>query len=795
VLFFLWLKINREPAMEPSSPPPPFHGHNHHADEHLPDDLEGMEAIMDDLISLGSPRMMSLSSSHEEDEGSPEYWRLSNFVQMEIQENAKLPSFYGNVDRSGSSSLSNTRPGGIIANIPAPAQSPEQRMLLDSPSPSSLLLLQPKLTRQSSASLMEAFFQSENRMARHVNYAHVGVLKQDTTQKLLQDDFCDATTAAITTPTTTLIDPTPLSEIRQKLKLPFPPSQSQAQYQPRQDPLPIPTMHNQQQQQQQSQSELPSSLPTNNLFSIPNEESMPAPASIQRHALAHAQPKPALVAAPTRTYGFGKKHIVPSVPSVRPLPSNNNTATNTSNLKRPLGDAPPGEDAYERKKRRAKHARVKLNESIDRLAANVNFVGNVAKNSRIPMLQEWGYETTLAQQCVRIAGDAKKWDRPSFVGTAASLVANLNSQCEALMREIQILRQNHAATMATVDENNNIKPSLAGTSNDPGEIHSNSDNNNNDEVPLFVGKSVTPEVSVTDENSLSDMMTTADSMVFSDRGIMVRVASFLEPRSILRCMRVSKIWHDWGIFSNDELWQKLAVARFGAVPTRQWKGNLDDEELGLQASYSTVYRRMDSANVIPHFAHRNLFLLGEARLPSRVSAWTFLVERSNGETMRSVRRRPPDTKVQQHAAVSSSYTSIPVVTLWTVIQNTGLDDQMVVIRDQTQTIDASTRRRRDEMAEIDWDDRYQKRILNLDGTLYTLPTADDPIEGFQGRVLCQLRLFDAVILETNIHARGCSTTSKFVQRSSFTVLHVQIRDNITVPLVIPFPRDATPVIM
>jgi hypothetical protein len=150
--------------------------------------------------------------------------------------------------------------------------------------------------------------------------------------------------------------------------------------------------------------------------------------------------------------------------------------------------------------------------------------------------------------------------------------------------------------------------------------------------------------------------------------------------------------------------------------------------------------------------------------------------------MRSV-QRPPSLPG------SGLYTSVPVVQLWIVIQNTGIHDESVVIREQTLTVDASTRRRGEEMKEIDWDDRFRKRICDLDGSLHA-PLAPIGSSPSLYPELCRLRLFDSVIIETNIHAKGCSTTSKFVLRSNFTKILIQIRDGTTVPLVIPFPRDA-----
>lgn len=131
------------------------------------------------------------------------------------------------------------------------------------------------------------------------------------------------------------------------------------------------------------------------------------------------------------------------------------------------------------------------------------------------------------------------------------------------------------------------------------------------------------------------------------------------------------------------------------------------------------------------------------------------------------------------------YASLPVVELKTVIQNTGVSSEPIVVRDQIQTVDASTRRRGEEMKEIEWDDRFKKRILRLDGSVVAAEPSHDRCD-----VLCRLKLFEAAVIKTFIYARGCTTTSKFVQRSNFTKILVNL-EGTTVPLVIPFPRDAT----
>jgi hypothetical protein len=275
-------------------------------------------------------------------------------------------------------------------------------------------------------------------------------------------------------------------------------------------------------------------------------------------------------------------------------------------------------------------------------------------------------------------------------------------------------------------------------------------------------------------------LSTDEGSIFSQWRVSNRIASFLDPISLNRCRGVSQVWHDSSVFSSEVIWQDLAAIRFGYFNVRQWRAKLEDEEEGVVAPSLTLYRSMDRANVMPNFQHEGMFLLGEARLPNKVSAWAFMVERSNGETLRSVRH--PET------AGTGTYTSLPVVELRIVIQNTGCQDNAVVIREQALSVDASTRRRGEQMKEIVWDDRFKKRVLKLDGSPHVIP--ESPTNLDRQPQLCRLRLFETVVLATFIHARGCSTNSKFVQRANFTKILVGLNSGVTVPLVVPFPRDA-----
>lgn len=861
--------------------------------------FEGMDGIVDDIMSMASPTHSELHE-HGSDASvgamthtltatplatplsplSPDWRPLVNAVHMELQENARLPTLNWNVNRTGSTHLTYNRSRSPSFSF----SEPQQQQTSTSTGARS--------TRSDTAgSLMEHFLNRESqssRSGRHYNYSHRGALNRGTTNHFYppqdrRDSMSESrhsrtfSDTGSTDPLFMLDDvsPTPLSELKRQ----------QGAYFPRRDPLPIPTSSNRASAAEQNNNPLlqealataaalasaaastarstatatattntnafkPSSsfvpkqqqsssttartatyntststttLNPDHSNSTPNINNKISRSNLKpppMHSAKHAVPIQALQNATTKKsqYGFGRQHVVPSVPAapraktvaassskqntnanftaIAPSPSSGKIpATTTSPVpsSRTPDSVSPASSAnnyntagaaYERKKQRAKNARIKLNESIDRLSHAISLAGTQSK-VRASQLEQWSASTAAAdgaaattttiktsigiiRECVATAEDAKKWDRPSFVGSAASLIQGMNAQCEALMREIQSLH----AELRRQTQNHPHKHSLEDLTGDDGAKRRRLNGTNG-----------------VDGND--NTTTAADKLVFAERTIMDRVASFLEPLSIVRCMRVSKAWKDWGVFSNEPLWQNLAVERFGYFNVRQWRGLLEDHE--QEASPATVitsnvlYKRMDAANVMPHFRHEGMLLLGEARLPGKVSAWTFLVERSNGETMRSVLRPAGNTTTG-----TGPYASIPVVQLWTVVQNTGIHDEAVVLRDQSQTVDASTRRRGEELKEITWDERFNKRILNLDGSVYEAPPSTTaPTAPTFSQELCRLKLFDSVILETNIHAVGCSTSSKFVQRSNFTKVLVQIRNGTTVPLVIPFPRDSS----
>lgn len=700
---------------------------------------------------------------------SPSSWRLTNPVHMELQENARLPTFTLDVDRTGSADQRR-------------ALSREDQMQLEGGS--------------NDMSLAEKFLRSSNRAAFAANYEQAGVLKEDAATMVhvprersnslsfnvdgtLQQEAKSRSNSL--DPLDVLaaeVEPTPLSEITKRHEERL--ASSYYPYNRRNFPLPIPTP---------PASALADAVATAAAIA----SAVPAPYTEAQQQTKPPSPQNRSVAMERASqqkaqYGFGSRHVVPSVPAPPSSAKKKAPPTSAVARKRPPSSASNNSDsnnpanagaAYERKKQRAKDARVKLNDAIERMSIAIDMAGSQAKQRRaqleqLPMLANKASAIKIIADCATTAEAAKKWDRPAFVASAAALVQGLNAQCETLMRELLVCHERLAqqglvsapidahekrshdsgeTDLATVQESPAKRAKLDDASEEPP-----------GERPI-ASPSPPPE---------------SDPSIWSKKDVMARIGGYLDPVSLIRCRKVSKNWKH--LFSQNEAWQHMAVDRFGFYNVRQWKAKLEDEDAGVACDPLRIYRSMDCANVMPHFNHDGMFLLGEARMPGKVSAWTFLVERSNGETLRSVRRR-------ENLPGSGLFSSLPIVELKTIVQNTGVYDQPVVVREQIQTVDASTRRRGVDMSEVDWDDRFQKRVLNLDGSVRETeqPTGSSLDVG----ILCRLNLFEAVVIETYIHAKGCSTTSKFVMRSNFTKLLVQIRDGTTVPLVIPFPRDAS----
>jgi hypothetical protein len=516
--------------------------------------------------------------------------------------------------------------------------------------------------------------------------------------------------------------------------------------------------------------------------------------SAPQHSVTHTTSRASVIAATNKKsqYGFGGNHTVPSVPAPPPVTNGTFTRTGATNPRTvptmpslPLGHIPPPNSgaAYERKKQRAKDARVKLNDAIERLSISISLAGSQSKqrnqflSTRIATADDRAKTLQTSAECANLAEQAKKWDRPSFIGTAASMVLELNAQCEALTREVVSLQERSDTTkrhnssscdsLTSHPEHKRHEHPVSSVNaiggNDPKRIRSNS-------VKGHDGVAVPRETSHAEAT-------------LDEKAIFGAVKNFLDPIAMCRCSCVSRRWTDIGAFDNDDAWLNLAVRRFGFYNVRQWTERLDDSAEDTVKSFSkkAVYRSMNAANVMPHFKQENVCLLGDAKISGRVSGWVFMVERSNGETLRSVKIEPG-----LPSPANGTYQSRPVVELRIIIQNTGMANQPVIIRNQQVSVDVSTRRTGGELKEISWDDRFSKGLKNLDGTVLEMPATQSKFDISSD--LCHLKLFDAVMLEVYINARGCSTTSKFQQRSNFTKL-LMCLDGTTVPMVIPFLRD------
>ena len=731
--------------------------------DHL-DDLEELLGL--EATTNGSPPESPLAQFHAP--LSP-YYSRANAVHMEMQENARLPTLNMSVDRTNSG----LPPRGTLT-----LYSPDTRRDIDE---------MMRLSEQD-FSLTEVFLKSNHRSSRNLNYSAAGALMSSIGNRIGEGVHEDTTIHSLNPVTTARIE-TPASTPQLSGSIPsnntttgsvvVSTSQDQSRYaygRPYQLPIPstsetaIPPPYPASQTGLEvtavmqthdniglEQHKLPLlhsvTTPIALQYRPPYAPTLPGPAApsyLQNasHAKSRAVPTASIAEATLRRsqFGFGGDHIVPS--TVQP-PSNRKK----TKIPSPMMQSPPSPPnmnsgaAYERKKQRAKDSRVKLNEAIDNLSIAINLAGSQSKQ-RLTQLQALPKPTidrkmTLdaMSECSFTAESAKKWERPSFVNTAATLVQNLNAQCEALMREVMELK-NVTAHSSVLKRSDN---SPAEEEQSPGKRR---------KLVAMNG------ANLIEETHNHDPVLDA----FSEKTILLVIAKYLDPSSLLRCQCISRSIRNLGAFQEDLIWlQSALIARFGMFNVRQWKDKSDENSTSVM-----LYHKMDSVNVRPHSSEEGSIQLGEGQMHGKVSAWVTLVERSNGETCRSVKI---DGK--------NEYTSLPVVELRYLIQNTGYSE--IVIKEQIFGVDASTRRRGEEWKEINWDERFHKILMNIDGSHRIPRHAKD-------FVLCRLKLYESVIVVVHIQAKGCSTLSKFQQRGNFTKLLVNLAGT-TLPLVVPFFRD------
>jgi len=575
-------------------------------------------------------------------------------------------------------------------------------------------------------------------------------------------------------------------------------------------------------------------------------------------------PTPSLLEATKKRsqFGFGSKHSVPSVPppptakntksasnqlyssttttkaastaaaststntktSIAATPASTSSAAaalalskkkfNASSLPPPMINKPMMKftnhdgPSYERKKQRAKDARVKLNESIERLSVALDLAGKQSKQraqtytywltqEEKTIKQEVDEErlgggkgegegkrgqlevtsgitstVTIMEETAQTADSAKKWERPSFVGSAATMVHSLNAQCEALMRELVELKK--------IQQNNCQCSRKRGRSEIEivSSISYCNDDIDDNEMGVNLDKQQRSKKIKIEEKSLN----------FNDiikRDALIRkIGSYLDPKSILRFICTSKAWQVQliPIMKEDVIWSPLCIARFGSYNVREWQSREDENQpMNLETesdnllpiSHIDLYRKMNESNVKPKNMYEGNVSLGRGLINNAVCGWISAIERSNGETYRSVSIAPIG---------ELKYASLPVVELRILIQNIGVSDTSIYLPEQMVSIDASTKRRGEEFFEITSDDRLRKKIYCIDGSIVPLPTGTSSNHNIGH--LIKLGLFESAILCVYILAKGCPTTTKFKQRAKFAKILINIRGT-TVPLVIP----------
>lgn len=551
------------------------------------------------------------------------------------------------------------------------------------------------------------------------------------------------------------------------------------------------------------------------------------PYPVAPHSSAHEKTKGSIAYATAQRskFGFGGNHKVPSVPAPPPARTGAPVARTGAPVARipprppgvvvgkppyammprgpphilpPLPKAMPKDVgstiAYERKKQRAKDARIRLNDAIEELAVAIDLAGAQSKErfnyltnngkpsggtavsvgGNNPTISKQNHLASLMSNTIKEASSAKKWDRPSFVALSAAMLMSLNAQCEGLMKEVARLKGAANNKQAGPD----AVPSCVQLTTSSGESNSdatlrdcgNSNESHSSEPAAKKAKSESPAAE--EEQRRCDVVRN----VTDTPKLVQRIASFLDPSSLCRCLCVAKSWSKQNIFQDQDLWLNHCIKRFGATAVRKWQDFEDDED-DKQKSASPnldLYCRMAERNVKPPCSLEGSAFMGGSNLDGLVSGWVTLMERSNGETSRSV-------MLNQGSEGKRSYGPIPVVELRILLQNTGYSKGVISFPNQQFACDASTRRKGEKMMEICSDDRFKKRVLHVEKRGREVVSQSKSL----GEEMCSLGLFEYAILSVHIHARGCSTAAKFCNRAKKLQLLVSINGT-TRPLVIPF---------
>jgi len=341
------------------------------------------------------------------------------------------------------------------------------------------------------------------------------------------------------------------------------------------------------------------------------------------------------------------------------------------------------------------------------------------------------------------------------------MIGSLNSQCEALSNEL------HRMKMFT--KNSNLASSNRLRKDTQSSFTRQYQTSNTDYIPT----SKRQKIEITSDQNAKIRNQDNFRNIFGHKSVLITIASFLTPRCVVRCSRVSKYCQTLNV---NDIWHQFCLDRFGY-------GKENGVDSSCVASIE-LYRKLHLANPIPEIQGipKNCKCIGRQR-SNGVNSWLYIVKRSNGYLNSSVK-----VKGKEDGGIDR-YTSLPVVDLIILVQNVSALEVKVPVR-QVFTIDASTRRSDRNMLEIQTDERYCRSVVvsHIKRRVKSFDSEKDR------SLLCSLDLFDSAAIFTYVHAKGCSTIDSFIAKANFLKVLVEI-DNKTLMLTVPIgniERDEVP---
>jgi hypothetical protein len=375
------------------------------------------------------------------------------------------------------------------------------------------------------------------------------------------------------------------------------------------------------------------------------------------------------------------------------------------------------------------------------------------------------FDRIFENQCnitVNVAGRAKKWDRPSFIGVAAEIVRSLTTQCDVAFKEIYEYRQMDPSRIGGMGKKVGGGGSGKKRKTSPLPLVNNA-------ASAAAAAAAATTTATTTTATTTATTTTADSsnrplgaftFVVSEKSAMACVASFLDAFSVTSLGSTSRSFLHHGALTSDAVWEALYMKRFNtskilpsdATKADRHKASKDSRYKFVLATKLNSCPDSDAIRGASLLSSRSALLSNHSSIHTRgVKAWAYLVNRSNGFTTRAV--------VQPGGGVKP----LNVVEVRVVVQNTGLNGRLLMLNSAAGKVGVTVAGGGG-FGVVESDPRLIKRVTDVGGR--TLPQR----QLREGGSVAVAALYESFVVCAYINVAGCTSEAEFYRVKGEIVL-------------------------